>query len=112
MTHPAAWAEKMAVNRPVLICESRKPVCPKCEMPLHRYDIREGSLFMICGYRPPRGGPGRAPTERRCGQRLHVLGTNLGVCLVVGLTNEEYDRFTNQPHQINEMYAELGILTK
>lgn len=89
------------MNRPVLFCRARMPMCPKCWQPLSRIQLDIGSMFAICGYR--RGG-------RRCGQRLHILGTGSGVCIVVGLTDDEYELYTKQRNLISELYEDLGIL--
>ncbi len=79
------------------------PMCPKCWQPLSRIQLNTGSMFAICGYR--KGG-------RRCGQRLHVMGTgSSGVCVVVALTEEEYEYYTKHQFLISELYEDLGILT-
>ena len=77
------------------------PICPKCWQPVQRLQLDIGSMFAICGYR--RGG-------RRCGQRLHLMGTGGGVCVVVALSDVEYERYTKQQHLIAELYDDLGIL--
>lgn len=89
------------MNRPVLFCRARMPMCPKCEQPLPRVQLDIGSMFAICGYR--KGG-------QLCGQRIHVLGTGNGVCVVVGLTDNEYGYYTKRQYLISQFYEELGIL--
>jgi hypothetical protein len=77
------------------------PMCPKCEQPIPRMQLDLGSMFVVCGYR--KGG-------KRCGQRLHILGTGHGVCVVVGLTKEEYEYYTKRQYLVPWFYEELGIL--
>jgi len=89
------------VNRPILFCRAHTPICPRCAQPLPRIQLDIGSMFAICGYR--KGGG-------RCGQRLHILGTGHGVCVVVSLSAHEYGYYTKRQHLIAGLYEELGIL--
>lgn len=89
------------VNRPVLFCRAHTPICPRCDQPLPRLQLDFGSLFAICGYRNK---------GQRCGQRLHIKAVD-GVCIVIGLTPDEYEHYTRRRKPIDRLYAELGIIT-
>jgi len=102
--------EGSGVNRPVLFCRACKPICPQCGKTLPRLQIDTGSIFTICGAKSARSGSRRGPDEGRCGQRLHILGTGRGVCIVMTLTTEEYLQYTQAPYSIEEMYEDLQVL--
>lgn len=97
--------------RAFLACRASAPLCPECWNPVRRVHLQQGSAFAICEGRPPLRQR-RAPEDsHRCGARLHLLGTGLGIVLVAALSREEYAELTvGLPRSALEIYEALQLI--
>lgn len=100
----------MREPRPHAVCESRYPRCPRCGQVLHGIHAGDGLVFVQCRARA-RGLPGRPATSERCGQHVAIVGASAGVCIVVPISREEFDRLTSGTiPSARELLLELGVL--
>lgn len=82
--------------------------CIACGEPLRRVHVLSGHYFATCDARLRRAG-----TEQRtvCGCHMHITASE-GVCHVVELSRDEYQRLRQHVTQltVRVVYAELGLL--
>lgn len=100
----------LAPGRPHAVCESRYPRCPRCGQILHGIHAGDGLMFAQCRARAPRV-PGQPSTSDRCGQHVAIVGASAGVCIVVPISREEFDRLTSDRiPSPRELLLELGVV--
>lgn len=100
----------MAPGRPHAVCESRYPRCPRCGQILHGIHAGDGLVFVQCRAKTRRH-PGQPRTGERCGQHVAIVGASAGVCLVVPITRDEFDRLTSGTiPSARELLLELGVV--
>jgi hypothetical protein len=86
------------------VCDSDRVECPKCGGVIRRIRPVLGSLLAYCENRhPTRHG-------EKCGQHVHVLGAPEGVCIVRGITREQFDQARAAGVRAVQLYRELGDL--
>lgn len=96
--------------RPHAVCESRYPRCPRCGQILHGIHAGDGLMFAQCRAKARRV-PGRPLTSERCGQHVAIVGASAGVCIVVPITRDEFDRLTSERiPSPRELLLELGVV--
>jgi len=55
--------------------------------------------------------PGQPRTGERCGQHVAIVGASAGVCIVVPITRDEFDRLTAERiPSARELLLELGVV--
>ena len=97
--------------RNLLICRARNPLCPRCGNPIHRVQVDTGSVFATCDALRTAAELRADPRlQSRCGAHLHILGTGHGLCLVVGLSDDEFTYLAGRPRDPTELYEYLGAL--
>src|SRR5690606_19348745 len=98
------------MTRPLAVCESRYPRCPRCGHVLHGIHAGDGLMFAQCRAKARRL-PGQPRTGERCGQHVAIVGASAGVCIVVAITRDEFDRLTAERiPSARELLLELGVV--
>ena len=93
--------------RPAQVCDAARPVCPRCGGVLRRVHTLLGSLVARCENRA-QAVRRIAENVDRCGQHVHILGAPEGVCIVVGITRQEFERAI-AGIGARELYEQLGV---
>ena len=100
----------MTPGRPHAVCESRYPRCPRCGQVIHGLHAGDGLVFVQCRAKTRRL-PGQPITSERCGQHVAIVGASAGVCIVVPITRQEFDRLTSGTiPSARELLLELGVV--
>jgi len=67
-------------------------------------------MFAQCRSKARRA-PGQPPSSARCGQHVAIVGASAGVCIVVAITRDEFDRLTAERiPSARELLLELGVV--
>lgn len=96
-------AQQQSPRRRFTLCSSSFPLCPGCGRPIRRIHAGQGTAFARCEQRLRTGEP--------CGQHVLLIGVWAGVCNIVPLTREEFERYREDPRDPRAILYELGVLT-
>ena len=98
-------------ERPHLLCDDTRPMCPRCNHPIRRITSGVGTSYATCEERFERPLPGGGVVRDRCGQHVHILGAPEGVCIVTPISKAEYDALTQGNYRpAKALYRELGVV--
>lgn len=82
--------------RPVILCDARKPICPRCQRPLRRIWVQDGTTCAFCDSKRLDGQPGV------CGQHSVIFSED-GTCSVSALSKPQFDALQEHEAHMIEM---------
>lgn len=96
-------------ERVAAICDAKDPRCPRCGRSIGWVTSALGSFFATCKNRLPRELDPGNDDRRRCGQHMLISGAPEGLCIILPLTREEFQRYHQKDLKARNLYFELGL---